>query len=138
MAEDSDLERTEAATPKRLETARAEGNVPRSREFVTCAMLMAAGIGLSAMSGHFSEALKLNMSSSLHFEREAAFDSGLLLTKIASAIFDLLIAFAPLALLLFIVAIAAPVLIGGWNFSSKAFVPQFGRMNPIKGLGNIV
>ncbi|HPV32634.1 MAG TPA: EscU/YscU/HrcU family type III secretion system export apparatus switch protein, partial [Methylotenera sp.] len=31
MAEDSDLEKTEQATPKRIETAREEGDVPRSR-----------------------------------------------------------------------------------------------------------
>ncbi|MEF8711236.1 MAG: EscU/YscU/HrcU family type III secretion system export apparatus switch protein [Candidatus Accumulibacter propinquus] len=32
MAEESDLEKTEAASSRRLEQAREEGQVPRSRE----------------------------------------------------------------------------------------------------------
>ena len=32
MAEDSDLERTEPASPKRLEQAREEGDVPRGTD----------------------------------------------------------------------------------------------------------
>ena len=51
---------------------------------------------------------------------------------------SLLIAFAPFALILIAVAIASPIIIGGWVFSGKAFVPQFGRLNPMKGLGNLV
>jgi len=137
MAEDSDLEKTEQATPKRISKAREEGDVPRSRELITCVMLLSAGLGLLAMGNTFSSALKQNLISGLQFERAAAFDSTLLLMKISDAIYALLIDFAPLALLLFVVAIAAPALIGGWNVSEKAFIPQFGRMNPIKGISNM-
>ncbi|OAM51288.1 flagellar biosynthesis protein FlhB [Methylovorus sp. MM2] len=137
MAEDSDLEKTEQATPKRISKAREEGDVPRSRELITCVMLLSAGLGLLAMGSTFSSALKQNLISGLQFERAAAFDPTLLLMKISDAIYALLIDFAPLALLLFVVAIAAPALIGGWNVSEKAFIPQFGRMNPIKGISNM-
>ncbi|MEZ0231349.1 MAG: flagellar biosynthesis protein FlhB [Methylophilaceae bacterium] len=137
MAEDSDLEKTEQATPKRISKAREEGDVPRSRELITCVMLLSAGLGLLAMGNTFSSALKQNLISGLQFERAAAFDPTLLLMKISDAIYALLIDFAPLALLLFVVAIAAPALIGGWNVSEKAFIPQFGRMNPIKGISNM-
>ena len=138
MAEDSDLEKTEPATPKRLEKAREEGNVPRSREFVTCAMLMAGGMGIAMMSSQFGDALKHTMGGSLHFERALAYDSNLLLMKIADSIYSLLITFAPLAGLLFVMAIAAPTLIGGWNVSNQAFVPKFNRLNPVSGLGNMI
>ena len=46
MAEESDLERTEPATPKRLEKAREEGQVARSQELTTFALLMVAAAGL--------------------------------------------------------------------------------------------
>ena len=39
MAEESDLEKTEPASPRRLEKAREEGNVARSRELATLVML---------------------------------------------------------------------------------------------------
>ncbi|MFZ3288068.1 MAG: flagellar type III secretion system protein FlhB, partial [Telluria sp.] len=32
---------------------------------------------------------------------------------------------------------ASPLLIGGWLFSGKAIAPNFGKLNPIKGLGNM-
>lgn len=138
MAEDSDLEKTEQASPKRLENAREEGDVPRSRELATVTVLFTAGMSILVMGDHLNQALKTSMSAGLRFDRAAAFDPIVLLMKTADGIYSLLLAFAPLALVIVIVAIAAPVLIGGWVFSGKAFVPQFGRLNPMKGLGNIV
>ena len=46
MAEDSDLEKTESASPQRLEKAREDGDVPRSRELAMFTMLLAAGGGI--------------------------------------------------------------------------------------------
>ena len=62
MADDSDLEKTEQASPKRLESAREEGDVPRSRELATVAVLFAAGLSLLMMGGHLNKALKDTMS----------------------------------------------------------------------------
>lgn len=55
MAEDSDLERTEPATPRRIEQAREKGQVAHSRELTTVALLLAAGGGLIAMGDSRSE-----------------------------------------------------------------------------------
>jgi flagellar biosynthetic protein FlhB len=138
MADDSDLEKTEQASPKRLESAREEGDVPRSRELATVAVLFAAGLSLLMMGGHLNKALKDTMTTGLHFDRTIAFEPILLLIKVSEMISSLLIAFAPFALILIAVAIASPIIIGGWVFSGKAFAPQFGRLNPLKGLGNLV
>ena len=46
MAEESDLEKTEPASERRLEKAREEGNVARSRELTTFVMLGTACAGL--------------------------------------------------------------------------------------------
>lgn len=137
MAEDSDLEKTEQASSKRLENAREEGDVPRSRELATVTVLFTAGIVLLMMGGHLNQALKTSMSAGLSFDRAAAYDPVVLLVKITDNVYTLLLAFAPFALILLVVAIAAPVLIGGWVFSGKALVPQFGRLNPMRGLGNL-
>ncbi|MES2013011.1 MAG: flagellar biosynthesis protein FlhB, partial [Pseudomonadota bacterium] len=137
MAEESDLEKTEPASPKRLEKAREEGDVPRSRELAAVSVLFSAGLGLLIMGDHLNKALKSAMSAGLQFDREVAFDPIVLLIKTSDLIYSLLIAFTPLALLIMFVAIAAPVLIGGWVFSTNALAPQFGRLNPMQGLGNI-
>lgn len=138
MAEDSDLEKTEEASAKRLEKAREEGDVPRSRELATCTVLLATGVGFSMLGQPLNTALKSNMSGLLQLERQAAFDPAFLLSRIADSIFSLMIAFAPLALLIIIVAIASPALIGGWLMSGKALVPKFSKLNPINGLANLV
>lgn len=138
MAEESDLEKTEPASPRRLEQAREEGNVPRSRELGTCTMLLAAGCGLWFTGESAVRQLSGLLSSSLAFDREQAFDFNLLVAHNAGRMADVLLAFVPLAILLLVVAIASPLLIGGWLFSSKALMPNFGRMNPMSGLFNMV
>jgi len=89
------------------------------------------------MGDHLNHALKTSLSGGLHFDRSMAFDPMVLLMKMSDNIYTLLLAFAPLALILLAVAIGSPILIGGWIFSGKAFVPQFGRLNPMKGIGNM-
>ncbi|MFZ6848455.1 flagellar biosynthesis protein FlhB [Undibacterium sp. RuRC25W] len=138
MAEESDLEKTEPASSKRLEQAREEGDVPRSRELSTCAILFAAGGAFWAMGGGMVNQLQQNLISGLSFEREAAFDFNLLIMQVATHLLSVVIAFAPIAAVLVIVALGSPVLIGGWLFSAKALQPNFGRLNPISGLGNMI
>ncbi|MBC3877095.1 flagellar type III secretion system protein FlhB [Undibacterium sp. FT79W] len=138
MAEDSDLEKTEPASEKRLEQAREEGDVPRSRELSTCTILLAAGGALWAMGGTLVQQLNKNLITGLTLEREAAFDFNLLIGKIGVNLLDVLLAFSPVVLVLLLVALGSPLLIGGWLFSAKALQPNFGRMNPISGLGNMI
>ncbi len=138
LAEESDLEKTEPASPRKLEQAREQGDVPRSRELATCTLLLAAGAAFWITGGRMIAQLNATLASGLSFDREMAFDMELLLAHAAASIIDLLIAFAPAALILIVVALASPALIGGWLFSAQALQPNFGRMNPMKGLGNMV
>ncbi len=74
MAEDSDLEKTEPASSRRIEQAREEGNVPQSRE-LTAFMVLAAGTGtLWVMGSWISQRTTSLLSSGLSFDRRAAFD----------------------------------------------------------------
>lgn len=137
MAEDSDLERTEPASSRRLEQAREEGDVPRSRELLTCAVLLSAG-GILWFAGEgLIRRLNSILVSGLSFDRAQIFDSDVLLNRIATNIADVMIALIPMGVFLMLVAIASPLLIGGWLFSTKALQPNFGRMNLFKGLGNM-
>src|SRR4051794_13485726 len=104
MAEDSDLEKTEPASPRRLEQAREEGDVPRSRELATCSVLLAAGAGFWVLGGDLVVHMNRMLASSLAFERQQAFDFDLLAMRLTAQIADLLIAFAPFAVLLLVVA----------------------------------
>lgn len=138
MAEDSDLEKTEEATPKRIEKAREEGDVPRSKELATVSVLLVVLMGIWASGNQLTLALKTNMASSLSLPRNLVFEPNLLLVNIAHNLGELLWALLPLAGIVILVAVAAPVLLGGWIFSGKAFMPKFSKLNPLTGLKNLV
>lgn len=137
MAEDSDLEKTEQASAKRLSKAREDGDIPRSRELATCSVLFTAGLCILAMADSLALALKTSLASGLSFDRNIAYDPMLLMMKISDSIYSLITAFVPLAFVVILVAIGAPILIGGWVFSGSAFMPKFSKLNPLKGLGNM-
>ncbi|WP_292934967.1 flagellar biosynthesis protein FlhB [Noviherbaspirillum sp.] len=137
MAEDSDLERTEPASPRRLEQAREEGDVPRSRELATCTVLLAAGLGFWFTGEGLIRRLNHMLASGLSFDREQAFDFNLLMMRLGFSLGDVVIGLAPLAGILVLVALGSPLLIGGWLFTTKSLQPNFSRMNPLSGLGNM-
>ena len=137
MSEQSDLERTEPATPKRLEKAREEGQVARSQELTTFALLMVAAAGLVFLGADLMDKLLRIMKVGMQLERELAFQPDLMLTRFYELALEGLIAIAPLLLLLIIVAFFAPMLLSGWMISAKALMPKFDRINPIAGFGRI-
>ena len=138
MSEDSDAEKTEAASPKRLEQAREEGDVPRSREVATFTVLMASGCCLWFAGDAIVRRLTAVMVSGLTLEREQILNPDAMMLRIGYDVGSVLLTCLPYALAIMLVALASPVLVGGWLFSSKAFTPNFGKLNPIRGLGNMV
>lgn len=137
MAEDSDLEKTEEATPKRLEKAREEGQVARSLELTTFSVMLVAAAGLLFMGADMMDKLMRIMKAGMQMERDLAFQTDLMLNRLYELAFEGLISIAPILFLLLVVAFFAPMLLSGWMFSTKALMPKFDRINPFKGLGRI-
>lgn len=138
MAEESDQERTEAASPQRLQKAREDGNVPQSRELATFVVLMTGGAALWMMAGHIGQTMSQIMRGGLQFDPAVARDSSLAMARLSSQFFDAALALAPFLILLVIATLAAPMLMHGWVFSSKALMPDFKRLNPLTGIKRIV
>lgn len=136
-AEDSDMEKTEDASPKRLEKAREDGDVPRSRELAACAVLFTSGMAIMMLSRPMGDALKNVLRQGLSIDRAMAFEPQLLIVHMVKVIEQAMWAFLPLAVIIVSVAVAAPILVGGWVMSQKSVVPNFGKLNPIKGLANL-
>jgi len=137
MSEDSDAEKTEDASPRKIEKAREEGDVPRSRELATFTVLMTAGACLWAFGGMLVGRLATSLKSGLTLDREQIFNPNILLERILNDIVSVLLACLPIAGAVMLIALISPMLIGGWLFSAKAFMPNFGKLNPIKGIGNM-
>ena len=135
MAENENgQEKTEEATPKRLEKSRDEGQVPRSKELTTAFVLLTGVTGLMNLGGELGEAMMDLMRFNFTVSREAAFDPQLMLLYLANTTFAAVKALVPFFTLLLAAALIGPVALGGWLFSGKAMAPKFSRMNPAKGL----
>jgi len=137
MAEDSDLERTEPPSPKRLERAREEGQLARSHELSTFAVLLAAAGGLWLMGASLMGQLSGVVKSGLRLERALAFDPALMLLRLQQQAVDALLALLPLFLLLLVAALVSPLLLNGWLFTLKSLQPNFRRLNPAQGIGRV-
>ncbi|MCM8565392.1 flagellar biosynthesis protein FlhB [Thauera linaloolentis] len=137
MAEDSDLEKTEAPSPRRLEQAREEGQVPQSRELSTFFVTITGVLALWMLGGWMAERLAGLVRTGFAFERDTAFDVVLMIGVLRGQLSGALLMLMPLFLVLLLAAVAAPIALGGLNFAPKALGPNFGRMNPLKGLGRM-
>jgi len=138
MAENEDgQEKTEEATPKRKEEARGKGQVPRSRELTTMAMLLMASISLMMMGETMIAQLGKVMSLGLDFTRDKAFDHWAMLEILQEAISNGIMLLLPFMLVMVITAVAAPAALGGWNFSTESLAFKFDKLNPISGMKRI-
>jgi flagellar biosynthetic protein FlhB len=130
-------ERTEQATPKRLKEAREKGQVPRSTELSTAAVCIAAAVAIYSMgrltAGSFADLMRdtLSLRPETVMAENAIWST--LTTSGARALWIVL----PILGATFCAALAAPIAIGGWNFSAGALVPQFSRLNPVNGMGRV-
>jgi flagellar biosynthetic protein FlhB len=134
---DSDQERTEQPTSKRVEEARKQGQVPRSTELNAAAVMLLAGGGLHFMGAHLGTQLHDLMRSGLSLSREETLDESRALGIFANEVLHALIACAPLLGLTLVAAFLAPIAIGGWNLSFEALAPNFDKLNPVSGLERI-
>jgi flagellar biosynthetic protein FlhB len=138
MAEASNAEKTEPASAKRLSDARKNGDIPRSREVATFTVLLTAGAGLWMLGGGVVNKLSTTLERGLSLDREQITNPNVLIERVTADIGGVMLACLPLALAIMLVAVVSPLLIGGWNFSAKSFMPNFGKLNPMNGLGNMV
>ena len=137
MAEESDLEKTEPGSPRRLEKAREEGEVARSRELTTF-VLLATGMGglwlnAAPMNQHIGRALQRG----LQFERASAFASSHMMVQAGNVVTEALQALLPLFGMMMLAALVAPLMLGGWLFSTQSLAPKFSKLNPIAGIGRL-
>lgn len=137
MADDSDQEKTEQPTEKRLKESREKGEVPRSRDLSGAAVVLAGVAALIAGGPRSFEHAQRIFRIGLGYSREALFSDTLPARALTAALHEALSLFAPVAIATMIAAVGAPLIIGGLNFSGKALEPKFDRLDPIKGLGNI-
>ena len=135
--EDSDLEKTEQPSQKKLDDARKKGQIARSHELSTFSILLAGGAVLwfmgTSLNGHMVKMLR----DGLTISPDVIFKPELMIPRLYDLSIDMLITFAPVLAVLLLAAFVSPLLMNGWLFSTEALQPQFSRMNPISGIARM-
>ncbi|OPY11161.1 MAG: Flagellar biosynthetic protein FlhB [Syntrophus sp. PtaB.Bin001] len=138
MAElDKDQERTEEATPKRREEARDQGQVAKSREVASVAILSACLIYFYFGADSFIHQLMDFMKNSFTELRNTTVTAENIQSILFSCGFRVLYLMAPLMLTICIASILANVAQVGFKITPKAIEPKFSKIDPIKGFGRL-
>jgi flagellar biosynthetic protein FlhB len=136
MADDSS-ERTEEPTAQRLSKAREEGQLARSVELPTAAVLITATLFFSLAGNYMFHRLGTLFSSQLQFDRKVMDKAELLPGIFFQSVVDAYILILPVMFLLAVVAVLSTVLSGGLVFSPGMIAPKFSKLDPLAGLSRI-
>lgn len=135
MAEqDTSQEKTEEATPQKLERSRKEGEAPRSRELATTALLIVGAGSLLLLGGGISTALLEVARNSFSFDYSALDSHEQAITLLTESWWTVFGAVVPVLMALSVAGIASSIALGGFILSAKAFTPKASRMSPAAGL----
>ena len=137
MAEDSSQEKTELPTARRLEKAREDGDVARSKELSMAMIMIVTSALMIFMGGDIVMSLGHMMTDGLLLDRGLIFDVQLLPVHLATILFEGFWAIVPILLVTLFITLLTPAFMGGWIFSTKAFMPKASKLSPIKGFGRM-
>lgn len=133
----SDQDRNLPASQRKLDKARREGQVVRSRDlghFAAIAVGGAAVVAAAPLITHWSGKLLVN---GLRFNAAAVQSPAFMTERLAELALQMLLIVLPLGALMMIVALAASLFAGGWVWTFKPLAPNFGKLNPITGIPRI-
>jgi flagellar biosynthetic protein FlhB len=137
MAEEQGQERTESATAKRREDARKKGQVARSREVVSVAVLMGGLTVLYFAGGRMFDGLSSVMRETFVDASTFQARKDTLHAMFMTLSYSTFLILAPLMITVAVVGIASNVAQFGFLLTTEALSPKFSRINPADGVKRI-
>ncbi|EJN35812.1 flagellar biosynthesis protein FlhB [Pseudomonas sp. GM80] len=135
MAEsESGQDKTEDPTEKRKKDSREKGEIARSKELNTLAVMLAGAGGLLIFGGMLAQDLMELMRMNFTLTREVIMDERSMGTFLLNSGKIALVAIQPVMITLLLAALLGPIALGGWLFAAGSMAPKFSRMNPGAGL----
>lgn len=132
MAEETDLSRTEPASPRRLQQAREAGDVPRSAELTAWVVLLTALGVLGWQAPRLLAALQaLTEAAFVHAAQPL---SPIFFEATETALWAVL----PVLAAIFVAALVAPMLLSGWVYSPQVTQADLARAHPFKPFARLL
>ena len=138
---ESSGEKTEKATPKKRNKAREEGQVAKSQEISTAAMLIFGFFSLSLFgAGILNGVLEMfqqnyNSMTIVDIENLEQVD---ITRHMAWGLGRIIIMALPLFIVTIIVGVVINIYQVGWKVTAKPMKPKFSKLNPLKGFKRII
>lgn len=136
MAEGSGGDKTEKASGRKLRKAREQGQVVRSKDLATAVGILASLKLLVFLMPDYLESFRalfrmvfvpLGETGAIENALSIVFrNAAILLIKMLLPLFGVTLAVT-----------LSSLVPGGWNFSTAALAPNFGRFSPVSNLGNL-
>jgi len=132
-------EKTEIATSKKLDDARKEGQVSKSKEIITAVSLMSifilVKVYISTLGSRFVECFSEFYGMFGKFIRDSAdgvkMNSVLAIFK--TAVYDMMIMLFPIFAVAITIAILGNVLQQKWKITTKPLQPKLNKLSPLSG-----
>lgn len=137
MAETSAQDKNLPASQRKLDKARAEGQVARSRELGHFAAIGAASALLVTAAPFVASALKQALIESLRFDHQQAFAAGAMTDRLGEGAGTWALAVLPFGVAMIAIGILANLAMGGWTWTAKPLGPKFETLNPLTGIGRV-
>lgn len=137
MAEESFEDKTEKATPRKREEARKKGEVAKSRELPSVAVLLAGLITLTLFGSFMYSHIQIIMKGafSLPILNDLSISDFMIFAQRMITLF--IITISPLLAAVFITAILSNIMQVGFMLSAESIKPKLSKLDPIKGLGRL-
>lgn len=138
MADDQGQERTLPATPQRRQKAREKGQVLRSRELSSTAVLLGGAVLFVASGAKLYSQISGVMIAGLSPTPNDIFNTVAMLQHLAQLFWTVADALVPLLGVVMVGAMLGGVAVGGWSFSLNPIMPDWSRIDPIGGLKKVI
>ena len=136
MADSQD--RNLPATPKKIRKAREDGQVARSRDLAHLLVVGGGGALLAAVVPMLGDWLARLLVTGLRFDASFLARDDAMTTRLGELTGAWMMVLLPLGGASLALALGASLASGGWNFTLKPLLPNFGKLNPLAGLGRMV
>jgi flagellar biosynthetic protein FlhB len=133
MAYEDQSEKTEEPTAKKVQDAREKGQVPRSREFNTWLILVAATLVILALGPSVARSIAATLSGFIAHPHDIPTDFENLRLALSEAFTEVALALGVVAVVLVAAAAGAGILQHGLVWSAESLKPELEKISLIKG-----
>ena len=128
---DSPQDRNLPASQRKIDKARADGQVARSRDLGHLGAIGAGVALLAFFAPGFADATARLLRDGLRFDATLLAQPSAMVQRLGELGAEMLLLLAPMFVAVVLVAVASGVLAGGWNFTLKPLAPDFSKIDQI-------